>query len=192
MIGFYIAYCGNFTEKAQKETGFLFKISRGSEVEDRTFLHGTWLEFEPELGKPSRRFVHHVGKLLKMGKICRLMPGPDRLKEYAYCLAMCYGFVPANMPIVYNWQQMLLRVSGRTVNEKMYNELTRYKMPSEYGSRINEASYRAYLFSRYQITADEVSEICSLIDGVMEIPWFLGHPAFDRMSAVDYGQGPLS
>jgi hypothetical protein len=178
-----------------RSLGFDVKYSETDFLSDVTFLKGWWqltccgdVSWVPlpsaviKLGKVLRDPVQITA--VKVGSRTRRDTPDEAVRRCAYALAMSYGEVDPNYPILGPFVSVLRRL-GRP-NPTPLCELQESWKPSMSGINIDRASVVESVCRRYSLTPQAIFDAESLIREVTSLPAYVQHPVFDALADVDY------
>jgi hypothetical protein len=201
MIGIIVASFYGYTPEAFAKVGFVAVLQIHKRIDDATFLKGRWWR-----GTDGRRYWGTLpGKLLKLGKVmCKLKTSKD-VQMMAYSIAMNLGEISDDFPILGAFRRALLRngvehtmcseeeLSKLTVKEILFSKRARLLEEAKYKFGYAEHRIQNKIFpvdrcaalelmeKRYGLTSDDVSDLETLFDNVMSLPWFVGDPRLSRL-----------
>jgi len=108
----------------------------------------------------------------------------DAVLRCAFALASSYNQVPSDYPIFGEFLRTLLRLGheNQTALSKL-EESYKPKLGNCFPSR-DEACVA--IFSRYNITIQEIESVEKLMRKIISLPAYVEHIVFDKLVSVDY------
>jgi hypothetical protein len=193
-------------DEVAKSFGFNFKSEWGS-PEDSAFLKMWPVPVYLQDGRAVFLDMSLPGAVCKLGKSL-ISPASMRLKgerryelgsrayqvaieDMARAMAMSYGNVPFNYPILGPYLEKMLSFSTKTAEElaafmpREFDDGFREKIP--FCQLVSREEILARTCNRYGTTVAQILEVERLISRVKRLPAFISHDLFETMSRVDYG-----
>lgn len=188
-----------------EELGFTVKDQRRDDPHQVTFLKGWWAVHKvtrDPLWMPLPSAVLKLGKVLRPPReIAYVVTNGKRVQppmevaiaQVAYAIAMSYGNVSDDYPILGSFLKKLRRLGvaraggqvHRTIGFNAVWESNWYKTRVDVGLIDSKITIQA-VCERYGFTPDDLFRVEELIGKVNTLPAYIEDPVFDRLVEVDY------
>jgi hypothetical protein len=176
ILSIVIARFSDFEEHVWKTIGFEAKIKRADNIQDVTFLHGTWWPYSDG----TERWGILPSACIKLGKTMSPKRSIRNLLQIAYGQGLGMGVVPQNFPILSSFRKILIKHGSkfRAVTDS-------YHPISDFGQQVDRGFVLEWMQRRYGVEESEILQAESDIDSVPSLPYFIGNRLFLRFQ-LDY------
>jgi hypothetical protein len=171
-------------EKEWRKFGFIPKIKIFHTLPEATFLKGWWADGFHWMPLPSQ--VVKAGKVMTDPK--KIFPHLEPLKAWeatAKCVALGFGHVPDNYPILGALLKRYKRSSDEDVEEQIPKFWEAHKVRVDAFADISRDSCMDQMMKRYAIDKEDILSFEQKISQSI-MPSIIYHKIYDIMVSVDY------